>query len=56
LYESVALLAYGGMFLLACHLFVVSYEEPALRRSFGPEYEAYCRRVRRWWPGVRAVL
>jgi protein-S-isoprenylcysteine O-methyltransferase Ste14 len=37
MYQSVALLAYGGMFFLACHLFVVSYEEPTLRRSFGPE-------------------
>jgi protein-S-isoprenylcysteine O-methyltransferase Ste14 len=55
-YESVPLLAYGGMFLLACHLFVVSYEEPALRRTFGAEYEAYCHRVRRWWPGVRAIV
>lgn len=51
-YESVSLLAYGGMFLLASHVFVVWYEEPTLRRTFGPEYEAYCRRVRRWWPGV----
>jgi protein-S-isoprenylcysteine O-methyltransferase Ste14 len=51
-YESVSLLAYGGTFLLASHVFVVWYEEPTLRRTFGPEYEAYCRRVRRWWPGV----
>lgn len=56
MYQSVALLAYGGTFFLACHLFVVSYEEPTLRRSFGPEYEVYCHRVRRWWPGVRAGL
>lgn len=51
-YESVSLLAYGGIFLLAAHVFVVWYEEPTLRRIFGAEYEAYCRRVRRWWPGV----
>ena len=51
-YESASLLAYGGIFLLAAHVFVVWYEEPTLRRIFGPEYEAYCRRVRRWWPGV----
>jgi protein-S-isoprenylcysteine O-methyltransferase Ste14 len=55
-YESVPLLAYGAIFLLACHLFVVSYEEPTLQRTFGPGYEAYCHRVRRWWPGNRAVL
>jgi protein-S-isoprenylcysteine O-methyltransferase Ste14 len=54
-YESLHLLAYGAIFLLACHLFVVSYEEPTLRRTFGSEYEAYCHRVRRWWPATRAV-
>ncbi len=54
-YESAPLLVYGGVFLLASHLFVVWYEEPTLRRSFGPDYEAYCRRVRRWWPHVRAA-
>jgi len=51
-YESVPLLVYGVIFLLASHLFVLSYEEPTLRRIFGSEYEAYCHRVRRWWPRV----
>jgi protein-S-isoprenylcysteine O-methyltransferase Ste14 len=51
-YKSVCLLIYGGIFLLASHLFVVWYEEPTLRRTFGPEYEAYCHRVRRWWPNA----
>jgi protein-S-isoprenylcysteine O-methyltransferase Ste14 len=51
-YESWPLLRYTGFFLLATHLFVVWYEEPALRRTFGQEYEAYCGRVRRWWPRV----
>ena len=51
-YESAPLLAYGAIFLLIAHLFVLWYEEPTLRRTFGPEYEAYCHRVRRWWPGV----
>jgi protein-S-isoprenylcysteine O-methyltransferase Ste14 len=35
---------------LAVHLFVLFYEEPTLRRKFGPDYEEYCRNVRRWWP------
>lgn len=51
-YRSVILLAYGGTFLLITHLFVLCYEEPTLRRTFGPEYEVYCHRVRRWLPGV----
>jgi protein-S-isoprenylcysteine O-methyltransferase Ste14 len=51
-YESAPLLVYGGIFLFVSHLFVMLYEEPTLRRTFGAEYEAYCHRVRRWWPGV----
>ena len=51
-YRSPTLLAYVAIFLLVAHLFVLLYEEPTLRRTFGPEYEAYCHRVRRWWPGV----
>ncbi|MGH7483206.1 MAG: methyltransferase family protein [Longimicrobiales bacterium] len=49
-YGSVALLGYMLVFLIAAHVFVVNYEEPTLRRAFGDEYRAYCRRVRRWWP------
>jgi protein-S-isoprenylcysteine O-methyltransferase Ste14 len=49
-YRSVELLAFTGAFLLMTHLFVVGYEEPELRRSFGAEYESYCHEVRRWWP------
>jgi len=52
-YRSPALLLYTGVFVLMCYLFVVFYEEPALRRTFGQEYEAYCRRIRRWWPSLR---
>ena len=52
-YNSVWLLAYVVLFLLAAHIFVVWYEEPTLRRTFGEEYDSYCRRVRRWWPKIR---
>jgi protein-S-isoprenylcysteine O-methyltransferase Ste14 len=51
-FESVQLLAFIALFLLATHLFVVFYEEPTLKRTFGPEYESYCRHVHRWWPTV----
>jgi protein-S-isoprenylcysteine O-methyltransferase Ste14 len=50
LYESLPLLGYTALFLLGAHLFVVLYEEPTLRRTFGQQYEVYRRRVRRWWP------
>jgi protein-S-isoprenylcysteine O-methyltransferase Ste14 len=36
------------------HLFVVTYEEPALRRTFGKEYQFYCANVPRWIPRLRA--
>jgi protein-S-isoprenylcysteine O-methyltransferase Ste14 len=52
LYASLPILGYTVLFFLAAHLFVVWYEEPILRRTFGGEYEAYCNQVRRWWPGV----
>ena len=49
-YGSWPLLAYTAAFLLITHLFVLLYEEPTLRRTFGGEYDAYCRRVERWLP------
>lgn len=49
-YQSIPLLGYAGLFLLVTHVFVVFYEEPALRRTFGGDYDGYCRRVGRWWP------
>ena len=30
--------------------FIMVYEEPTLRRSFGEDYLEYCRHVRRWLP------
>lgn len=47
-YQAPALLGYVAFFLLATHLFVVAYEEPTLRRTFGDDYKDYCRRVPRW--------
>jgi protein-S-isoprenylcysteine O-methyltransferase Ste14 len=38
---------------LGVHLFVVFYEEPTLRKTFGADYEEYYRNVRRWWPRLR---
>ena len=38
---------------LGIHLFVLFYEEPALRGKFGADYEEYCDNVDRWWPRVR---
>ena len=43
-------LAYGVLVWLTVHVFVLSYEEPTLRRSHGEQYERYCANVRRWIP------
>lgn len=51
-YQSFPLLGYTVLFSLITHLFVLWYEEPTLRRTFGNEYDGYCERVRRWWPRV----
>ncbi len=42
--------AYGVVFWLTCHLFVIGYEEPALQQQFGEDYEQYRRVVPRWFP------
>jgi protein-S-isoprenylcysteine O-methyltransferase Ste14 len=49
-YQSLSILIYTGLFFLITHMFVVLYEEPTLRRTFGDEYEAYFGRVSRWLP------
>jgi protein-S-isoprenylcysteine O-methyltransferase Ste14 len=50
LFRDGALLAYAVFVFFLFHGFVVLYEERALRRSFGADYEAYCARVGRWLP------
>ena len=49
-YRSLFLLAYGCIYLLVAFLFVLFYEEPTLRRTFGNDYATYCHRVMRWFP------
>ena len=48
--EAGALLAYAAVAWVVFHLRVITHEEPALRRQFGPAYEAYLCRVPRWLP------
>jgi protein-S-isoprenylcysteine O-methyltransferase Ste14 len=54
LFGDVRLVAYVVLPWLAAHLFVVFYEEPKLRRSFGAEYETYRANVPRWIPRLSA--
>jgi protein-S-isoprenylcysteine O-methyltransferase Ste14 len=48
------LLAWAAVFLAVTATFVRVYEEPALRRRYGAQYDAYCKAVPGWWPSVRA--
>jgi len=50
IFGSVALLGYAVVPWLAAHAFVVAYEEPKLRASFGAEYTAFCAAVPPWIP------
>ena len=52
-YGSAALFGFVGLFLLIVFLFIVGYEEPTLRRTFGADYEAYTKRVGRFVPRRR---
>jgi len=53
LFSSATLGEWAAGFLVGSAIFVLLYEEPALRRKFGTEYEEYCRRVGRWLPRLK---
>lgn len=53
LFGDLRLLAYAILVWLAFHLFVLAYEEPKLRATFGAEYETFCAHVPRWLPRLR---
>jgi protein-S-isoprenylcysteine O-methyltransferase Ste14 len=46
------LLVYAAVVSAGFLGFVLSYEEPKLRKTYGLEYEAYCARVPRWIPRI----
>lgn len=50
---SLALVIAPFLFFTATHLFVTTYEEPALKRKFGAAYEEYLQKVPRWIPQFR---
>ena len=52
---NVNLIAYGMLAWLGTHVFVVAYEEPTLRRTFGAEYDAFCANVPRWVPSPETL-
>jgi len=51
LFGDQRLLGYGVLVWLAFHIFVLAYEEPTLRQSYGAEYESpttLCYRLAGW--------
>jgi protein-S-isoprenylcysteine O-methyltransferase Ste14 len=52
IFGNLWLLAYGGLVFLLFHLFVLFYEEPTLKATYGSEYESFCAQVPRWIPHV----
>lgn len=53
LFGSLGLVAYALIIGIVTHAFVVLYEEPTLRKTYGKQYEIYCTRVSRWLPFCR---
>jgi protein-S-isoprenylcysteine O-methyltransferase Ste14 len=53
LFGNLRLLEYGAIVWLSTHLFVLLYEEPKLRATFGDEYKTFCAHVPRWIPRLR---
>jgi protein-S-isoprenylcysteine O-methyltransferase Ste14 len=47
---SLLLLVYAVVFWGITHLFVLTYEEPTLRSTYGEQYETYAAHVHRWLP------
>jgi protein-S-isoprenylcysteine O-methyltransferase Ste14 len=52
-FGSMPVVIYGLTVFIIVHLFVIAYEEPTLRRTFGEVYERYCREVPRWVPRMK---
>lgn len=53
-FMSAPILIEAGVFIVLANLFVLGYEEPALRRQFGESYESYTQTVGRWIPRYRS--
>src|SRR5262249_3859812 len=52
---NTTVLIYGAVLWLSFHVFVLAYEEPTLRGTFGAQYDAYCANVPRWLPQLRST-
>lgn len=48
-----SLLVYAAFVFIAFHTFVLLYEEPTLKNTFGAAYEDYRKKVPRWIPRLK---
>jgi len=49
-FRSPRILVYAAIVFTFFNLFVILYEEPALKRKFGASYEEYLKKIPRWIP------
>ena len=54
-FGNLGVFEYAFAVAIGFHLFVILYEEPTLRRTFGRDYQDYCLSVPRWIPRLRPV-
>lgn len=52
-YPTLAILWMPIIVAVSAHLFVILYEEPHLRKTFGAGYENYRQQVPRWMPRLK---
>ena len=52
LFGDIRVFEYALVPWFLAHLFVLAYEEPTLRRTFGAEYDSFCGNVPRWIPRI----
>lgn len=56
MFASLGVVLWLVAFVAAVTAFVRLYEEPTLRRTYGPSYETYAAAVHRWIPRLRPWL
>jgi protein-S-isoprenylcysteine O-methyltransferase Ste14 len=49
-FKTVWMIVYAISVFFGAHLFIIFYEERALKKKFGAAYEDYCKSVPRWIP------
>ena len=52
-FGNVGIIIWAACAWIVAALFVIGYEEPTMRRTYGSDYEAYRARVPRWIPRLR---